>query len=152
MEQRELHEIEARCTQEEMPRCQAACPLHLDVRAFMAKMAAGDAKNARAVLERSLPLTGVLARICDHPCENVCLRGDLGGSLAVGLLERACVEQCPTPGRVLPRPPKSKRFVVLGDGLAGLTVAWDLGRKGFPVRVLCAGAAADPVRDRKSVV
>lgn len=146
MEQRELHEIEARCTQEEMPRCQAACPLHLDVRAFMAKMAEGDAKGGRTVLERLMPLPSLLARICDHPCENVCLRDTLGGSLHISLLERACVVQCPTPGRTLPRPPKKKRFAVLGDGLAGLVAAWDLGRKGYPVTVFCAGTAGDALR------
>ena len=146
MEQRELHEIEARCTQEEMPRCQAACPLHLDVRAFMAKMADGDAKGGRTVLDRLMPLPGLLARICDHPCENACLRGELGGSLHIGQLERACVAQCPTPSRALPRPPKKKRIAVLGDGLAGLVAAWDLGRKGYPVAVFCAETAGDPVR------
>ena len=41
MDQTRLHEIEARCTQESPPHCQAACPFNLDVRAFMARMAEG---------------------------------------------------------------------------------------------------------------
>ena len=71
MDQTRLHEIEARCTQESPPHCQAACPFNLDVRAFMARMAEGRPAEARKILERHLPLPGILARICDHPCENV---------------------------------------------------------------------------------
>ena len=71
MEQAELRELEARCIQEEAPWCTAACPLHVDVRTFMAQAAAGDWAAARKTLERAMPLPGVLGRLCDHPCEAV---------------------------------------------------------------------------------
>ncbi len=133
MEQSELRAHEARCTQEEMPRCRARCPLHLDVRAFTGLMRDGDLRAARAVLERHLPVPDILCRICDHPCEDVCLRKDLGGAIRVGALERACVEQSPPAGRGLPRPPRDRRTAVLGAGLAGLAAAWDLAGKVWPV-------------------
>jgi len=101
MDQNELRDWEARCIQEEQPRCRAACPLHVDVRAFMEAMAAGKTAAARKILERTMPLPGVLARICDHPCEASCLRRDLGGPLAVGELERFCVGNAPAGGKPL---------------------------------------------------
>ncbi|QLA15490.1 pyridine nucleotide-disulfide oxidoreductase/dicluster-binding protein [Desulfolutivibrio sulfoxidireducens] len=135
MEQSELRDWEARCIQEEPPACRAACPLHVDVRAFMEAMAAGKTVAARKVLERTMPLPGVLARICDHPCEAACLRRDLGGSLAVGELERFCARNAPPGPKPLVLPAKGKRAAVLGAGLAALTVAWDLARKGYGVTV-----------------
>jgi Fe-S oxidoreductase len=141
MEQNELRDWEARCIQEEQPRCRAACPLHVDVRAFMEAMAAGKTAAARKVLERTMPLPGVLARICDHPCEPFCLRRDLGGPLAVGELERCCVQHAPPGPKPLVLPAKGKRMAVLGAGLAALTVAHDLVRKGYGVTVFFPEAA-----------
>lgn len=91
------------------------------------------------MLERHLPLPGVLGRICEHPCETACVRQELGGPLAVGALERVCVSQCAQQTRNLPRPPKSKKVAVIGDGMAGLVAAWDLSRKAYPVDLFYAG-------------
>ncbi len=135
MDQSELRDWEARCIQEEPPACRAACPLHVDVRAFMEAMAAGKTVAARKVLERTMPLPGVLARICDHPCEAACVRRDQGGPLAVGELERFCVENAPAGPKPLVLPAKGRRAAVLGSGLCALTVAWDLVRKGYGVAV-----------------
>lgn len=135
MDQQELYAWERRCVQEEMPYCRAACPLQVDARAFMERMAAADLPGARKVLERHMPLPGLLGRVCDHPCEARCLRGQLGGPLAIGALERLCVSGAPRQTRPLPIPRKNKSVAVLGDGFAGLTVAWDLGRKGYAVTV-----------------
>lgn len=140
MDQQRLHEIESHCTQESPPRCRVACPFDLDVRAFMARMAEGKQGEARKVLERHLPLPGVIARICDHPCENACLRQDLGGSVAMHGLELSCMLAVGAQSRPLPLPPKKFRMAVMGAGLAGLTAAWDLSRKAYPVTVFHSGA------------
>ena len=139
MEQADLRSWERQCTQDDMPKCRAACPLQMDVRPFLERMAHGDTPGARKVLERHLPLPGVLGRICEHPCETACVRQELGGPLAVGALERVCVSQCAQQTRNLPRPPKSKKVAVIGDGMAGLVAAWDLSRKAYPVDLFYAG-------------
>ena len=100
-----------------------------------AVMAEGKPADARKVLERHLPLPGILARLCDHPCENACLRHDLGGSVAMHGLELACMLEVGAQSRPLPMPPKKFRMAVLGAGLAGLAAAWDLSRKAYPVTV-----------------
>ena len=139
MDQKRLHEIEARCTQESPARCRAACPFDLDVRLFMAHMAEGKTGEARKLLERHLPLPGIMARICDAPCENVCLRRDLGGSVAMHGLELACMLAAGPQSRPLPLPPKRFHMAVVGAGLAGLAAAWDLSGKAYPVTVFHAG-------------
>ena len=135
-----LHEVESRCTQERPPRCQSLCPLGLDARAFLGHAAEGRWSDARKQLERYLPLPGLLARICDHPCEQGCLRGDLGGAVNLHGLEIFCTEHLGVQTRSLPMPRKQKRIAVMGAGLAGLVCAWDLAGKGYPVTVFHAGA------------
>lgn len=131
MDQQELRRWEQRCTQEDPPRCQAACPIHVDVRAFMDHMRQGQWKQARAVLARTMPLPGVLGRICDHPCQAHCRRGDLDAPLHIGELERAAIRLYPEPETIRPLPPKNVRVAVMGAGLAALVCAWDLGKKGY---------------------
>ena len=141
MDQTKLHEFEARCTQEAMPHCRARCPLRMDVRAFMEHMTDGNLREARKVLERHLPLPEIMARICDHPCEDRCLRRDLGGSLAIGALETVCIRNADKQGKSFPRPPKAASIAVLGNSLAGLVVAFELSRKAWPVTVFHEGDA-----------
>ncbi len=142
LEQSQLHAIEARCTQEAAPRCRTACPLDMDVRSFLECLAAGKLRDARKLIERHLPLPGVMCAVCDHPCENACLRRDLGGSLAVSALETFCMKAVPVQTRPLVRPPKGQSMAVLGAGLAGLTAAFDISHKGFAVTVYHEGERA----------
>jgi Fe-S oxidoreductase len=139
MDRQELHDIENRCVQEAWPKCQATCPLHVDVRAFLARMAAGDPAGARKVLERTMSLPDIVGRICDHPCETVCLRRELGGPLAVGALERACLEAVPPADRVFRLPATGRGIAILGGGLDALTLAWELARKGHTATIYAAG-------------
>ncbi|TVM16336.1 4Fe-4S ferredoxin [Oceanidesulfovibrio indonesiensis] len=139
MEQQDLRQWEWLCIQEEPPLCQATCPIHVDVRLFARHMAAGKVDDARKVLAKTMPLSGVLGRICDHPCEQACRRGDPRDgdeAIRIGSLERSCVTQSDARPRSIPVPPKGKSAAVVGGGLSGLTAAWDLARKGYAVHVL----------------
>lgn len=137
MEQQQLRNWEERCIQEEPPFCQAACPIHVDVRAFLKFMAKGDAAGARNILERTMPLPGVLGLLCDHPCEEKCRRGDVEESIRIGELERACIRNSTFKGQLRPLPLKGKSAAVVGGSLSSLTVAWDLGKKGYAVSLFC---------------
>ncbi len=135
MDQASLHATEARCTQEHMPKCQSSCPLHMDVRAFMGHMADGKHNEARKIIERHIPLPNIFTHICDHPCENSCLRRDLGGSLAIQSLESLCMEKTQKQGKGFLRPAKAQKVAVLGSGLAGFVVAYELAKKSWPVTI-----------------
>jgi Fe-S oxidoreductase len=114
----------------------------------MEHMAGGKLPEARKVLERHLPLPEIMARICDHPCEDRCLRRDLGGSLVIGALEAACMDNAEHQGKILPRSPKSASIAVLGNTVAGLVVAFELSRKAWPVTVFHEGEMQDALLQR----
>ncbi len=135
MEQKDLRSWEARCIEDSAPWCTAACPLHLDARTLCARVAAGDWSGAWQVLLRTMPLPGLLGRVCDAPCAAACKRGEAGDPIAIHELERACVGHAAPARKTLPLPAKSQAIAVVGAGLAGLTTAWDLARKGYPVTI-----------------
>ncbi|WP_031485078.1 pyridine nucleotide-disulfide oxidoreductase/dicluster-binding protein [Maridesulfovibrio frigidus] len=137
MDQGSLHEIEAKCIQEEPPRCRAACPLHVDGREFCRLLAAGKTDKAWAVLCRTLPLPAITARICDAPCKKACLRDKVGGGIEMNALERFCAENTKRTPPFRPLPARGKTVAILGAFLPGLTAAWDLAKKGFTVTVFC---------------
>ena len=133
MQLKELTEWEARCTQEAASACQAACPLHMDARGFCAHLARRHWDKAWNLLVRTVPLPGLFARCCDAPCQDACLRRDLGGAIAVGALERFCAEAAKPVAPPRPLPSKHWDVAVLGSGLSGLCTAWELARRGFEV-------------------
>lgn len=133
MEKNELIAWENKCVQEEAPECTSTCPLHVDARLFLKEIRKGDWGAAYKVLNRTMPFPGILGRICDHPCEERCKRSIVGGAIAIGTLERLCVEKHAGKRRVQPLPRKSQCIAVLGGGLSGVTSAMDLLKKGFAV-------------------
>ncbi|MDR2549058.1 MAG: 4Fe-4S dicluster domain-containing protein [Desulfobulbus sp.] len=136
MDQTQLRELESRCIQEEQPFCTAACPIHVDVRAFMAALAKDDVCEARKILDRTMPFPEIVGRLCDAPCRRACKRGEIGDPLAIGRLERFCVSRT-GPMLKLPKlPAKGGRVAVLGAGLSGMTAALDLARKGRPTTLI----------------
>ncbi|MFP5258625.1 MAG: pyridine nucleotide-disulfide oxidoreductase/dicluster-binding protein [Acidobacteriota bacterium] len=139
MDQQGLHDIEYRCIQEEQPACQAACPLHVDVRKFMTLVRAGDLAGARKILDRTMPLPTVLGRVCDHPCQPHCVRAAIDDPLTIGGLERTVINATGPAAKPLAMPGKGKRAAVMGGDVSALTVAWDLGKKGYGVDVYLAG-------------
>ncbi len=136
MDQACLREWEAKCIQEEPASCKAGCPLEMDGRNFVSAMAAGDFKKARSVLDKHLPFPGIISRLCEAPCEQFCLRKDVGGSIDIRRLEQFCVDYEKSKSRMLRLPARPKSVLIIGGGPSALTAALDLSRKGFPV-TLC---------------
>lgn len=133
MDQKELRKLEQQCIQEEPPYCTATCPIHVDVRGFVQRIREGNWTGALKILDKTMPFPGILGRICDHPCQDRCFRNQAGEAIAIGLLERVCVESTQTGKKIPPLPKRDKAAAVLGAGLSGLTAAWDLIRKGYAV-------------------
>ena len=132
--QEELHQREAVCTREEPPGCQAACPLHLDMRAACGHEARGDFKKAAAVIRQTTPFLYLLARTCSAPCQKACTLSRLGEGVRVRDLELACaLYGGPAGGSRFLIPRKNKKVLVAGDGIFALACCRELGKKGYEV-------------------
>jgi len=139
MDAQTLRQFEAQCLQEEPPACQTMCPLHLEARSLAGFMAEGKIKEGRKILDRHLPLSGLLAYLCEGPCRTHCRRQELDQGLDMPRLERFCASNSQA-ARLMPLPPTGKKSAVFGGGLSSLCAAWDLAKKGHSITLFHQGS------------
>jgi NADPH-dependent glutamate synthase beta subunit-like oxidoreductase/Pyruvate/2-oxoacid:ferredoxin oxidoreductase delta subunit len=115
--------------------CSAACPVGEDIPQIEMLAARGDFKEAWETILRENPFPAVCGRVCFHPCEGLCNRGNYDEAVAVHTLERFVAD---TAVRYEFHPPvpnvsaRKERIAIIGGGPAGLSAAWFLTRLGFP--------------------
>jgi glutamate synthase (NADPH/NADH) small chain len=136
--------IEAlRCLNCKDPKCIEACPLHIDIKSFIARMVDGNLDAAFRRISEDTPFPGICGRVCQHElyCEKACLLGGPKTKLepvAIGSLERFLADSQRTASeRGLPSvaPPNGLKVALVGSGPASLIAAFDLVRKGYGVTV-----------------
>ncbi len=136
MDPREIQQLEELCVQDDAPFCQAACPLHVDVRSMLKDVAQGSFEAGAKTYSKNVPFPGILSRICDQLCQAVCKRREAGDAINVGLLERSCADYAAFPPEAHRHGlPREQRVAVVGGGMSGLSAALELARKHYSVTV-----------------
>ncbi|WDP91952.1 MAG: FAD-dependent oxidoreductase [Desulfobacter sp.] len=118
--------------------CKATCPAHVSVQGFIALMNQGKFHEALQLFKSDHPFPGSCGRVCHHPCESVCTRGDADQPLAIQHLHRYLADlDLASDSPWLPdiRGNREEKIAVVGAGPAGLTAAWFLAQKGYGVTV-----------------
>ncbi|MBW2573138.1 MAG: FAD-dependent oxidoreductase, partial [Deltaproteobacteria bacterium] len=92
--------------------------------------------EALEIITRTLPLPGVLGRICPHPCEDVCRRKDVDEPISICTLKRFTADQVDIDDLPLIEiTPRNEKVAIIGAGPAGLTAAYFLAQDGFKVTI-----------------
>ena len=120
-----------------LPPCQDACPVNLQTRLYTRLIAEGKYLEALDVIREELPFPGVIGRICHHPCEEACLRGEkIDDAVSLCDLKRF-VADYEVGKREIPIPVagnrKEKKVAVIGGGPSGMSCALDLRKAGYAV-------------------
>ena len=119
--------------------CVSACPVQIDIPAFIACVANEDMEGAYKVLSASSALPAVCGRVCpqENQCEGKCVRGVKGESVAIGRLERFVADWHREHSQDTVVVPESNghKVAVIGAGPSGLTAAGDLAKLGYKVTV-----------------
>jgi len=121
----------------DVPPCQEACPLGIDVEGYLSAIAGGDFEAALAIIRERCALPSVCGRVCHHPCEKACKRGLVDEPLSIMALKRFAADVCLShEQRANPRKrTRTEKIAVIGSGPAGLAAAYELVIMGFGVTV-----------------
>jgi NADH-quinone oxidoreductase subunit F len=120
--------------------CQHTCPVGINVPKYIAHIAAGEYLQAVETIRERNPFPAICGRICHHPCEVRCRRGELEESVAIRALKRFAadwyfehVDELPEP-KPFPRT-KNQKVAVIGAGPCGLSCAYFLAQAGYGVTI-----------------
>jgi len=119
-----------------MPPCQAACPLHMEIREYVDLAAQGRIMESLQVIRDGNPFPSICAYVCTHPCEDVCRRCQVDNPVSIRALKRFAVEfggdsMIQTKAKTT----KTEKIAVVGSGPAGLACAYYLKKLGYSVTV-----------------
>jgi NADH-quinone oxidoreductase subunit F len=119
--------------------CENTCPARCDAVGYAALISQGKYEEALSLIRLTMPLAGICGRVCNHPCENACKRGEIDEPIAVASLKRFASDWERKQGELAPptflEKMKEDRVAIVGAGPAGLNCAYHLGRRGYHVTV-----------------
>jgi NADH-quinone oxidoreductase subunit F len=118
--------------------CQNACPADQNAWGYVTLISEGRFKEAIGVIKEGNPFPAVCGRVCIHPCEGKCRRGQIDQAVAICALKRFAADydmNSPAPYRPVVEAAKEAKVAIVGAGPAGLTAAYYLAIKGYKVTV-----------------
>ena len=119
-----------------MPPCQAACPLHMDIRGYVDLVAQGRIMEALQVIRTGNPFPSICAYVCTHPCEDACRRCQVDNPVSIRALKRFAVEfGGDRMIRAEAETTHQEKVAIVGSGPAGLACAYYLRKLGYSVTV-----------------
>ncbi len=128
--------------------CMTACPAGTNAGRYVSLIAEGHFEEAYRYAREPNPMASVCARVCAHPCETACRRGEIDSPIAIRALKRFLTERYGPESRhplEMRREPVEKlpyRVAIIGSGPVGLSAAHDLALLGYSVTIFEAASVA----------
>ncbi len=124
-----------------------ACPVHTQAGRYVSLIAQGRYEEAYRYARIPNPFASICGRVCGHPCEPACRRGQFDSPISIRALKRFVTERYGPESRnpidvfsEKPRVKHAEKIAVIGSGPAGMSAAHDLALLGYPVTVFEAAA------------
>jgi formate dehydrogenase (NADP+) beta subunit len=127
--------------------CMQACPVQTQAGRYVSFIAQGKYEDAYRYARTPNPFASICGRVCGHPCETACRRGQFDMPIAIRALKRFVTErhgpESRNPIDVFGGKPEikhSEKVAIIGSGPAGMSAAHDLALLGYSVTIF-EGAA-----------
>lgn len=139
----EAEQEASRCLQCAHPPCVQACPVHIQIPAFIKEIKDGRVQSAYEVLRKNSLFPGVCGRVCpqEELCEGHCVLKKQGAPINIGKLERFGFDEGSGKAGVQARMRATsqrfsdKKVAIAGSGPAGLSCAYTLACRDCSVSV-----------------
>ena len=122
--------------------CKAECPAHIPVQGYIKLASLGRYTEALELIKKENPFPAVCGRICNKRCEAECTRGDVDEAVSIDEVKRFIADHdLHEATRYVPKllyqigRPYTEKIAVIGAGPAGMSCAYYLANKGYPVTV-----------------
>ena len=129
-----------RCLNCKNARCQANCPVGVQIPAFIALLKEGKIGEAVAKIMETSLLPAICGRVCpqEKHCEGNCVLKERFGAVNIGMLERYTADTARQQGLLRPpvcAEPSGKKVACIGSGPSSIAAAAELARAGHKVTV-----------------
>lgn len=112
--------------------CEYNCPIKIPTQKRFSLLRKGDIKKAlELVLEYSPFPASVCGQVCPNLCLNNCSRGSFDEPMDVKMLGSLSKDIKIKPFKIT----QKQRVAVIGAGVAGISCAWQLAKKGYPTEI-----------------
>lgn len=115
--------------------CMTACPSHTDISRYIALIADGRYADSYELNREHNVFPGCLGRMCARPCEDACRRKEVDAPIGICYLKRVAADFRGETRRDVAEPANGRTVGIVGAGVAGLTTARQLARRGYSVDV-----------------
>ena len=127
------------------PPCSKACPSGNDIRGWLTVISLREqtGKSLEEACDEAFmiemetnPMPSIMGRVCPHPCEGDCNRGEKDGAVGINSVERFIGDKALERGLKPPKldeGPYDEKVAVVGSGPSGLSCAYQLARRGYAV-------------------
>jgi NADPH-dependent glutamate synthase beta subunit-like oxidoreductase len=109
----------------------------MNCQGYIRLLAQGKEKEAAQEMRKASPFSGILGRVCHHPCESDCERAKVDDPVQIRALKRYLADMLPQISLNKPEISSETGFkvAVVGSGPAGLSAAYELRVSGHQVTV-----------------
>ena len=122
--------------------CKTACPAHLPVQGYIKMASQGRYMDALKLIKNENPFPAVCGAICNRRCEDACTRGTIDEPIAIDEIKKfIAAKEINEKDRYIPKTVNhegkqfEEKIAIIGAGPAGMSAAYYLRCKGYPVTV-----------------